>query len=93
MALLSVYLSLSPIQYSIMLRTLLLYITVTEVAAIDEILNLMHYCDRMSVVKTRWFGENAGRRFRGCEYDNCGFSIQDKVFNYGSISLIVEPGR
>lgn len=40
---------------------------------IDAILDLACYCDRMSVMKTQWFGPNAGRRFRACPNNICGY--------------------
>lgn len=29
----------------------------------------------MSIVKTRWRGENAGRRYRECGYESCGYFV------------------
>lgn len=40
---------------------------------IDVILDLACYCDQMSVMKTQWFGPNAGRRFRACPNNICGY--------------------
>lgn len=42
-------------------------------AEIDAILDLACYCDQMSVMKTQWFGPNAGRRFRVCWNNTCGY--------------------
>ena len=39
----------------------------------DSILDNMCDCYRMSVEKTRWYGDNIGRRFRECAEDICGF--------------------
>ncbi|WOG93542.1 hypothetical protein DCAR_0312828 [Daucus carota subsp. sativus] len=39
----------------------------------DAILDLSCDCDQMSVVRTRWYGPNAGRRFRECRDEECGF--------------------
>lgn len=39
----------------------------------DAILDLMCDCYRMSVEKTRWYGDNIGRRYRECGEDVCGF--------------------
>ncbi|XP_074371868.1 uncharacterized protein LOC141712722 [Apium graveolens] len=45
----------------------------SNVVAGEDLLDVMCDCYRMSVVKTRWFGVNAGRRFRECGDDNCGY--------------------
>ncbi|WOG88370.1 hypothetical protein DCAR_0207605 [Daucus carota subsp. sativus] len=39
----------------------------------DAILDLACDCNAMSVVRTRWYGPNAGRRFRECAEEECGF--------------------
>ena len=39
----------------------------------DAILADMCDCYRMSVEKTRWYGDNIGRRYRECAEDVCGF--------------------
>ena len=39
----------------------------------DAILADMCDCYRMSVEKTRWYGDNIGCRFRECAENVCGF--------------------
>ena len=39
----------------------------------DAILDLACDCYRMSVVKTRWYGDNIGCRYRVCPNGICGF--------------------
>ena len=39
----------------------------------DAILDLACDCNVMSVVRTRWYGPNAGRRFRECGDEECGY--------------------
>ncbi|KAL8098883.1 hypothetical protein AgCh_031558 [Apium graveolens] len=46
-----------------------------NMAATEDILDLACDCDRMSVVKTRWFGVNAGRRFRECGQQSCAYFV------------------
>lgn len=40
---------------------------------VDAIWALACDCDRMSVEKTRWHGADAGRRYRECADESCGF--------------------
>ena len=46
-----------------------------NMAATEDILDLLCDCDRMSVVKTRWWGENAGRRFHECGQQSCAYFV------------------
>ena len=46
-----------------------------NMASNEDILDLACDCGCMSVVKTRWYGENAGRRFRECAEEECGYHM------------------
>ncbi|XP_074361443.1 uncharacterized protein LOC141701709 [Apium graveolens] len=57
----------------------------------DDILDLACDCNRLSVVKTRWYGENAGRRFRECAEEECGYhKWVDPPFGPRAVAVIEE---
>lgn len=61
-------------------------------AEIDAMLDLACYCDAMSVMKTQWFGPNAGRRFRACWNDTCGYHewIDEEPLGPRTLEIIKE---
>ncbi|XP_074356475.1 uncharacterized protein LOC141696194 [Apium graveolens] len=63
----------------------------SNVVAGEDLLDVMCDCYRVSVVKTRWFGENAGRRFRECGDENCGYhKWMDPPLSVRAVEVIEE---